>query len=101
MSTMRVAGWFEILPGGLSEVANIIRDLLLEASPLIKEKWKYHLPFYSHRRWMCYLSLQKHRFVLGFVAGAHLLDPEGLFPVPDHRLIRRYLPTKDVSDLPT
>lgn len=95
-----VDAWFEGLPDEWAPVAAELRELLLSASPLMKEERKYGLPFYSHRRWMCYLSLQKHGLVLGFVAGVHMLDAEQLFATTDHKLIRHYMPPRDPSKLP-
>ena len=64
--------------------------MLLEASPLIRENWKYHTPFHDHRIWFCYLSLQKSGLILGFVQGIHPLDPQGLLEHTDHEQIRHY-----------
>ncbi len=95
-----VEQWFEELPEEWRPVAEAIRDLLLEASPLMTEEWKYKLPFYSHRRWMCYLSLQKQGLVLGFIEGRALQDPDGLFAPTDHKMIRHYPPPRDPQRLP-
>ncbi|MBK9275459.1 MAG: DUF1801 domain-containing protein [Flavobacteriales bacterium] len=99
-STARIQGWFEGLPAPWREQALRLRDLLLEASPQMAETWKYGIPFYEHRRWMCYLSLQKKGLVLGFVEGVHLGDPEGLFAPTDHAQIRHYLPPPAPAPLP-
>jgi hypothetical protein len=92
--------WFEKLPDEWRPAANMLRDMLLEASPQMKEEWKYKLPFYSHRRWMCYLSLQKQGLVLGFVEGVRLVDPDRLFASTAHKQIRHYKPPMDPSSVP-
>lgn len=91
-STGSVAAWFNALPDAWQAPAQRLRELLMDASPVMKEEWKYNTPFYSNGRWMCYLSLQKKGLVLGFVEGIHLLDPEGLFANTDHAQIRHFLP---------
>ncbi len=93
-------GWFESLPDEWRDVASVLRDMLIQASPQVKEEWKYKLPFYSHRRWMCYLSLQRNALILGFVQGVHLNDPDGLFASTGHKQIRHYLPPKDPKAIP-
>ncbi len=95
-----VQGWFDVLPEPWQAPAQRIRELLLEASPVMREEWKYRTPFYSHRRWMCYLSLQKAGLVLGFVQGRNMLDPDGLFAPTDHTQIRHYLPPPAPAPLP-
>lgn len=100
MEPSKVAGWFEELPEEWKAVAEVLHDLLLEASPLMQVEWKYNLPFYSHRRWMCYLSLQKQGLVLGFVSGVHMVDTERLFAPTEHKLIRHYLPPRSKKELP-
>jgi len=88
----KVQAWFDALPEQWQDHAQRIRELLLDASPVMKEEWKYATPFYSNGRWMCYLSFQKKGLVLGFVDGVHLLDAEGLFATTDHKQIRHFLP---------
>ena len=100
MNATRISAWFEGIPEEWTAVAEALRDLLMEASPQMQEEWKYNLPFYSHRRWMCYLNIQKQGLVLGFVAGVHMLDPDQLFAPTDHKLIRHYLPSRNVRELP-
>jgi hypothetical protein len=95
-----VEAWFEQLPEDWQEPAQRLRELLLEASPLMRETWKYGTPFYEHRRWMCYLSLQKKGLVLGFIQGAHMGDPEGLFAHTDHAQIRHFMPGPAPARLP-
>jgi hypothetical protein len=92
--------WFEALPEQWKDPAQRIRELLLEASPVMKEEWKYGTPFYSHRRWMCYLSLQRTGLVLGFVQGRNMLDPDGLFAPTDHAQIQHFLPKPAPAPLP-
>jgi hypothetical protein len=95
----RIEDWFEGLPETWRPVAEGIRSIVMEASPLIREEWRYGTPFYSHLRWMCYLSLQKKGLVLGFVQGAAMADPEGLLAHTEHRLIRHFLPAMEVAKL--
>lgn len=88
-----VQDWYDRLPAHWQDRAQRIRELILEAAPGIEEKVSYHLPFYHHRGWMCYLHFNKEaRLIVGFTRGVHMTDPEGLFAVTDHALIRHYLP---------
>jgi hypothetical protein len=82
--------WFESLPGGWQGRALRIRHLLLDTAPDMREESKYGIPFYSRKRWMCYLSIQQGALVLGFIQGAFLVDPEDLFADTEHKLIRHY-----------
>ena len=85
--------WFDSLPERWRDRAQRIREILLEASPHMREEWRYRSnPFYYHRTWMCYLALQQGALVLGFIQGRDLLDPEGLLERTDHKLIRHYKP---------
>lgn len=95
-----IEGWFEELPEEWQAPARRIRELLLQASPLMREEWKYRTPFYSHRLWMCYLSLQKNGLVLGFVQGRNMLDPDGLFAPTEHSQIQHFLPSPYPAPLP-
>lgn len=93
--------WFEALPEEWRERAQHIRGILLEASPQMREEWRYKsAPFYYHRRWMAYLALQKGDLILGFIQGRDLIDPEGLLERTDHKLIRHYKPPAPPARLP-
>ena len=96
----RIEDWFEGLPEAWRPVAEEIRSIVMDASPHIREEWKYGTPFYSHLRWMCYLSLQKKGLVLGFVQGGVMVDPEGILAHTEHRSIRHFLPAKELKTLP-
>ena len=87
-----VEGWFEELPEPWQGPAQRVRELIMAASPAMREVWRYRTPFYDHQRWMCYLSLQRGRLVLGLVHGSLMEDPEGLFTPSDHKQIRHYHP---------
>lgn len=95
-----VEAWFEELPEEWQATAQRIRELLMEASPVMREEWKFRTPFYSHRVWMCYLSLQKNGLVLGFIQGRNMLDPDGLFAPTEHAQIQHYLPPPSPAPLP-
>lgn len=99
-SSGSVQAWFDALPPQWQEPAQQLREWLLDAAPGMKEEWKYQLPFYSNGRWMCYLSLQKGRLVLGFIEGIHLPDPQRLFARTDHKQIRHYLPPPAPGRMP-
>lgn len=87
-----VQAWFDRLPDHWQERAQRLRELILDAAPGIEEKLSYNIPFYHYRGWMCFINYAGDRLVLGFVRGIHMLDPEGLFSITDHKLIRHYLP---------
>jgi len=87
-----IESWYEAVPDLWRDRAQRVRELIMEASPVMREGWRYGVPFYDHRRWMCYLNIQKGQLVLGFVPGVHLLDPERLLERTAHKLIRHYRP---------
>jgi hypothetical protein len=88
-----VQRWFDRLPQHWQERAQRIRELLLDAAPGIEEKWLFKsTPFYLHHGWMCYLNFKQDQLIVGFCNGVHMLDPQGLFALTDHKLIRHYMP---------
>ena len=93
--------WFDALPEQWRDCAQRLREILLEASPHMREEWRFKSsPFYYHRRWMAYLSLQKGELVLGFIQGRDLLDPQQLLERTDHKLVRHYKPPAPPARLP-
>ena len=43
-----IEGWFEELPEQWRQPAQRIRELLMEASQVMREEWKYRTPFAHH-----------------------------------------------------
>jgi len=97
MRDPRIEQWYQGLPEGWREVAEEIRALVLERSPLMKEEWKFATPFFVHRRWLCYLSMQQGSLILGFVQGSRMSDPAGLFSASGHQRIRHHRPAGSVE----
>lgn len=99
-SDKRIEDWYLQLPEPWREVADALRELVLDASPLMREERKYRTPFFAYRRCMCYLSLQQRGLVLGFVQGSRMDETAPLFAHTGHRLIRQYRPPQDPRHLP-
>lgn len=87
----RADAWYEELPPHWQPRAQRIRALLLEASPMMRERVRYRIPFFDHRAWLAYLSLQKGRLILAFLQGRSLADAEGLLARTPHKLIRQFM----------
>lgn len=95
-----VQRWFDRLPEHWQERAQRIRELLLDAAPGVEEKWMFKsTPFYLHHGWMCYVNFTKDQLIVGFCNGVHMLDPQGLFALTDHKQIRHYLPSAPTDRL--
>lgn len=95
-----VQRWFDGLPELWQERSQRTRELLLEAAPGIEEKWMFKsTPFYLHHGWFCYLNFTDDQLIVGFCNGAHMLDPQGLFALTDHKQIRHYLPPAQTDGL--
>ncbi len=47
--------FFDYLPASQSEIVSILRDIILEAIPDIKEKLSYNVPFYARKKNICFI----------------------------------------------
>jgi hypothetical protein len=67
------------LPTEMQAVAETLRRLILNSSPLIQEQKRWNQPVYFYqKRLICYLAFHKSHLNFGFDYGALLTDPEGL-----------------------
>lgn len=108
--TALLEAWFERLPEAWQARAQRVRELVLESASGMEEKWMFKsTPFYLHCGWMCYFGFKTNakkssargQLILGFCAGVHMNDPERLFAVTEHTLIRYYLvppPTERLNE---
>ena len=87
----RADEWYDGLPPHWQPRAQRIRALLLEASPIMQKQMHYRIPFFDHRTWLAYLSLQNGRLILAFLQGRALADAEGLLARTSHKLIRQFM----------
>lgn len=83
--------WFDVLPKEWQDRAEQMRHMLRNASPTMAEERKHDVPWYTHRRWMCYLSFQKGRSILAFLQGKQLIDADELLANTDHKLVPQYM----------
>jgi hypothetical protein len=56
-----------------------LREIILEADPLLTEEWKWSSPVWSHQGLVCSVGAFKDHVKINFFQGAFLKDPQGLF----------------------
>ena len=72
-----VDSWLSGQEPGLREIAEALRQIILEACPEITETIKWGNPVYQRNGLVCYLAATKAYVSLGFFNGAGLEDHEG------------------------
>ena len=68
-----------------------LRQIILNASPKINEKYAYQCPFYYFKRPLAYLyttAKNPNNVILGFCQGAQLSNDQGLLVASDRKQIR-------------
>lgn len=66
-----------------------LRQMMFAASPRMREKIRYKVPFYDCPRWFCYTNPLKSGGVeVGFLRGNELSNEQGLLEARDRRTIR-------------
>lgn len=76
-----------------------LREIILNSSPKIVEKFSYQCPFYFYKKPLCYLYTSKKKsdkILLGFCQGAELSNERGLLTATNRKQIR--LIEMDVND---
>jgi hypothetical protein len=56
-----------------------LREIILEADPLLIEEWKWSSPVWSHQGLVCSVGAFKDHVKINFFQGAFLKDPDGQF----------------------
>src|SRR5262245_11446025 len=57
----------------------ILRKLIHDASPSIKEEWKWEVPIFVNKKMVCSISPFKNHVKINFFKGAFLSDKNKLF----------------------
>ena len=72
-----VDAWMSDLEPPLREIAQALRQIVLDADPALKEAVKWGNPVYEKNGPVCYLAATVAYVNLGFFKGASLVDPKG------------------------
>jgi hypothetical protein len=71
------------------QMCDVLRGIILEASPAIVESFKFHIPFYTMNGFLFYISpLKKGSIQLAFCQGRLMDDFEKLFVGHDRKEVR-------------
>ncbi len=81
----------------MREVLEVLRQLVLDTAPGLRESIKWGNPCYSYKGNICYLSAERSHVKLGFFTGGHLADPEGLLEGTGKKM--RHIKVRSVSDI--
>ena len=72
-----VDSWMYEQDPSIRQIAQAVRDLILDAHPELKESIKWSNPVYSGQDDVFYISATEKYVNLGFFKGARLTDPRG------------------------
>jgi len=82
------------------DVFNTLRNIILDANPMIEESVKYNVPFYTLNGLLMYVStLKNDALYLSFCQGDMMLDPAGIFVSDTTKRVRKVVfnPNEKVS----
>jgi hypothetical protein len=100
MSTNKnVESWMAALEPPVREMAEALRQLVLDAEPDLGESIKWGNPVYEKEGKVCHLAATKAYVALGFFNGVPLADSEGLLEGRGNKM--RHVKVKRLSDIRT
>jgi len=86
-----IEGWTE----EQQAIVEVLRGIILDASPAISESVKFNIPFYVMNGFLFYISPQKKGGVLlAFCLGHHMDDPNAIFSGHDRKEVRHIAITR-------
>lgn len=66
-----------------------LRGMLISAAPEVRERIRYHIPFFDCPRWFCYLNpLKKGGVELCFLRGFELSNAQALLEARDRQSVK-------------
>ena len=92
-----VDSWMAELDPSVRQIAQAIRDLVLNTAPGLKETIKWSNPNYSKNDNVFYIAATEKYASLGFFRGASLTDPQGRIEGTGKNL--RHVKVKALEDL--
>lgn len=85
----------EIADEQIQVTTQVAHDFILDLLPHAQASIKYDIPFYSIHKNICYLNPQKDHLVLGFYAGVHLSNAQGILQGDGKQVRHIYLYTPE------
>lgn len=87
------------LPEEIQEITEALRNIILDASPLLLEEYKWSMPNYSYKGLVCYLQTAKKHVKLGFHKGNLLQEGVGKEILEGTGKTMKYITLKKMEDL--
>ncbi|KKB34505.1 DUF1801 domain-containing protein [Bacillus thermotolerans] len=87
------------LPEDLQNITKALRNLILNSSPKLKEEFKWSMPNYSYKGFVCYLQTAKTHVNLGFHKGNALQDKDSNHLLQGTGKTMRYIRIKQMEDI--
>ncbi|WP_404427462.1 DUF1801 domain-containing protein [Ureibacillus chungkukjangi] len=87
------------LPEEIQEITEALRNIILDASPLLLEEYKWSMPNYSYKGLVCYLQTAKKHVKLGFHKGNLLQEGVGKEILEGTGKTMKYITLKKKEDL--
>lgn len=85
----------EISDEQIQATTQAAHELILNLLPQARASIKYDIPFYSIHKNICYLNPQAGHLVLGFYAGVHLSNAQGILQGDGKQVRHIYLYTPE------
>ena len=86
----KILEWFDnIGDEALQSTCYFLRSTILNRNPEIIESYKWNIPFYTYKGYLCYLNIHKKVPYIGWMHGFHLEDPDHQWAPVDTKLIRK------------
>lgn len=91
--------WLEGLPENIQKMTLVLRKLILDASPKLKEEYKWSMPNYSNNGLVCYLQTAKKHVNLGFHQGIELEEIDVHHLLQGSGKTMRHIQIKKMEDI--
>ncbi|PYF08309.1 DUF1801 domain-containing protein [Ureibacillus chungkukjangi] len=91
--------FIENLPEEIQEITEVLRNIILDASPMLVEEYKWSMPNYSYKGLVCYLQTAKKHVKLGFHKGNLLQEGVGKEILEGTGKTMKYITLKKMEDL--
>jgi hypothetical protein len=88
MGTQQINDYFSRQEKNTIPILRELRQMLLNASPALEERFIYKAPFYYYFGVMCYLHVSKTTVNLGFCNGFELSNEQNLLEAKDRNTIK-------------
>lgn len=90
MFSRQVDDYLSVFSIETQKKVNVLRELILDAAPMVEESLKFGIPFYTLHGFLAFITIKKDKIIVGLCDGVSLVDEEKKLSAQYNKQVRHF-----------